>query len=1095
IDAPTSDGSSASLAGSVHDLTARTLALLQSWLAAEPLAESRLVLLTDNALATSGVESPNLAQAALLGLVRSAHSENPGRFGVIDLDGADASASALAGALAAEEPELALREGRALAPRLARASGLIPPTAGAWRLGIERTGSLEDLTLVPSDAADAPLAEGHVRVAMRAGGLNFRDVLIALGMYPGEAPLGSEGAGVVVETAADVEHLQPGDRVMGIVREPFGPYGVTDHHMLVPIPDAWSFAEAASVPSVFATAYYALVDLAGLKQGERILIHAAAGGVGMAAVQIAKHLGAEVYATASPAKWDTVRGLGVPDDHIASSRDLDFRDRFLDATEGAGMDVVLDALAREFVDASLDLLPQGGRFVEIGKADIREPDEVAAQHPGVRYRAFDLAEAGPDRIQAMLLEVVALFERDALHHLPVSAWDLRHAVDAFRYMREAKHVGKIVLNVPQPPEPDGTVLITGGTGGLGALVARHLAAEHGARRLLLTSRRGLEAEGARDLVAALAELGCEAQVAACDVADRAQLADLLAAIPAEHPLTAVVHAAGVLDDGVIDSLDGERLRQVMAPKVDGALNLHELTEDARLSQFVLFSSVASILGTPGQGNYAAANSFLDGLAHHRRAEGLPATALAWGAWERVGGMVGGLSEADRMRGERLGITGLSDELGLTLLDTARGAAQPLLVPVALDSGALRAQAKAGLLPPVLQGLVRTPVRRSSEATGSLATRLAAAPEAEWPAIVLDLVQSHVGAVLGHGSGDAIDPGRAFKELGFDSLSAVELRNRLIQATGLKLPTTLIFDHASPAAVAEFLRSKVAGADRPKPTARRAPASTDEPIAIVGMSARFPGGVHSSGDLWRLVESGSDAIGGLPDDRGWDLERLYDPDPDHPGTTYSREGGFLYDAGEFDADFFSISPREALAMDPQQRLLLEGAWEALEHAGIVPASLRGSQTGVFVGVSSANYGIGPGTPPDVEGFRLTGSTTSVASGRLAYTFGLEGPAVSVDTACSSSLVAMHWACQALRRGECEMALAGGVTVLATPGLFIEFSRQRGLSRDGRCKAFGAAADGTGWSEGAGILVLERLSYARRNGHRILAVIRGSAVNQD
>jgi acyl transferase domain-containing protein len=647
--------------------------------------------------------------------------------------------------------------------------------------------------------------------------------------------------------------------------------------------------------------------------------------------------------------------------------------------------------------------------------------------------------------------------------------------------------------VPAPFDPRGTVLITGGTGGLGALLARHLVAERGVQRLLLVSRSGLQAEGAGALLAALEERGCEVQIASCDVSRREQLEQLLAAVAPEHPVTMAIHTAGVLDDGVIESLDGERLARVFTPKVDAALHLHELLEQTEL---VFFSSAVAAVGSPGQANYAAANAFLDALAAHRRARGLPGMSLAWGAWEQAGGMTGELGESDRARFERQGISLLSDEQGLELFDVALAIDEALLLPVRLDASTLRGQAKAGLLPAILTGLIRVPTRRAAEAKGSLARRLAESSEAEWDAIVLELVVGHVAGVLGHASAAAIDPQRPFKEAGFDSLGAVELRNRLGQASGLKLSSTLVFDYPTPAAVAGYLRAKVEGSKRGGQIARHLPAHTDEPIAIVGMSCRYPGGVSSPEELWELVASGADEIGEFPTDRGWDVEGLYDPDPDSPGTSYSRRGGFLYDAGDFDAEIFSIGPREALAMDPQQRLLLESAWEAFEDAGVDPSSLRGSQTGVFTGVMYQDYAtnVGP-VPAEIEGYLATGSQASVVSGRLAYMFGLEGPAMTLDTACSSSLVAMHLACQALHSGECELALAGGVTVLANPDVFVVFSRQRALSPDGRCKSFGAGADGVGWSEGVGLLLLERLSVARRNNHRVLGLVRGSAVNQD
>ncbi|HXC24193.1 MAG TPA: SDR family NAD(P)-dependent oxidoreductase [Solirubrobacteraceae bacterium] len=816
-DTPPLDGVPGAIGKRLH----RVLGLLQGWLSDERFSACRLVVVTRGALATGAREGvSDLAGGAVWGLVRSAQAENPGRLVLVDVDGEDSSWSALGRALALEEPQLAVRGGVVHVARLAGvyAGGVLasPTDAGAWRLDIERDGTFDGLALLDDPDAARPLAGAELRVRVRAAGLNFRDVLVALGMYPGEASIGGEAAGVVVEVGPDVRHLARGDRVMGMMDGAMGTVAIADSQLVTRIPQGWSFTQAASVPLAFATAYYALVDLAKLGRGERLLVHAAAGGVGMAAVQIARHLGAEVFGTASPGKWDALRGLGLPDSHIASSRTLGFKDEFLDVTDGGGMDVVLNSLAGEFVDTSLGLLGDGGRFVEMGKTDIRNSEELAGGHPGVAYRAFDLMEAGFDRLHEILEELVDWFERGLLELPPISMWNIRRAQQAFRDMSQGQHVGKNVLQLPPVLDPHGTVLITGGTGGIGALVARHLVVEHEVRHLLVVSRQGPQAKGASELVDELSQLGAQVNVVACDVSKPEQVERVLAGVPREHPLDAVVHAAGVIDDGVIDSLTPERVDRVLAAKAGGAWNLHQLTLDMDLSAFVLFSSAAGVLGSPGQANYAAANAFLDALATCRRTLGLSGTSIAWGLWAQASEMTDHLQQEDLVRTTRMGVLALSSEEGLEMLDLALQVNEPLVVCARLDKRALRSYARTEALHPLLHGMIRTRPRRVAAASVNSLSRLLAdtAPDQRIP-VVLELVRSHAAHVLGHGTSSAVDEQRAFKELGFDSLAAVELRNRLNTATGMWLPATLVFDYPTPAALAEYLLEKLAGELNPR----------------------------------------------------------------------------------------------------------------------------------------------------------------------------------------------------------------------------------------------------------------------------------------
>ncbi|MCG8920623.1 SDR family NAD(P)-dependent oxidoreductase, partial [Actinokineospora sp. PR83] len=741
--------------------------------------------------------------------------------------------------------------------------------------------------------------------------------------------------------------------------------------------------------------------------------------------------------------WDTeVDGLDtvaeLPDGAIAV---------FRPATAAEALDRLQRALGRDVRLWCLAEGPEAAAIAALGRV-------AALEHPGLWGGCVEQ-------------------EGDSAHLRAV----IGGAEDAIRVDESGPRLRRLTPVPARPGEdwtPAGPVLITGGTGGLGARVA-HWAVDRGATDLVLVSRRGPDAPGADELRAALAGRGARVAVVACDVADRDRVAALLAA----HPVDSVFHTAGAVLTRPLAETTAEDLRAVHAAKVGGALLLDELT--GGLSAFVLFSSIAGVWGSGGLGAYATANAALDDLAGRRRARGETALSIAWGPWAEAGMATG--ETGDEL--VRRGLRPLAPATALDALGAALAAGDTCVAVADVDWARFAPAFTARRPSPLLAGV---PAARPVETVR--APEVATVAPDQLAGVVLD----RVAAVLGHTGADAVDRTRPFRDLGFDSLTAVELRDALAAATGLRLPATVVFDHPTPDALVAHLLTELTGAGTTTTVA--VAASADDPIAVVGMGCRFPGGVDSPESLWDLLRAGGDAVGPFPDDRGWDLAALVDPDPDKPGTTYVAEGAFLADAAAFDAGFFGISPREATAMDPQQRVLLEVVWEALERAGVDPTGLRGSDTAVFAGTNGQDYSaVVAGAVDRPDGYLGTGSAASVLSGRVSYALGLEGPSLTVDTACSSSLVALHLAVRALRAGECSLALAGGVTVMATPMAFTEFARQRGLAADGRCKAYAEGADGTGWGEGAGVLVLERLSDARRNGHPVLAVVRGSAVNSD
>ncbi len=1102
LDGRGAESTTGELADDAERVTASALALVQGLADADAMPARGVWFLTRGGQVLERERGGELTGALLWGFGKVVEHEAPFlKPRMIDLEpGTETPPADLINELLHpdDETQVAYRLGRRQTARLVRVAdvpGRLPlPDGSSWTVRPGAGGAVGELGIDP--LPERALEPRDVRVAIDAVGLNFLDILVALGVFEDE--LGAEFCGRVIEIGEDVTAFAVGERVVGLTLSGFGTEAVTREEMVAPAPEGLPVAALATIPAAFVSALLSF-EAVQLKAGDRVLIHAASGGVGQAAVQLAQAAGAEVFATASAPKQASVRALGV--EHVFDSRQTAFGHEILDATGGEGVDVVLNSLTGPgFIDASLSCLKVGGRFAEMAVLDILTEEEMASRRPDVSYftlRLDLLKEHQPEvpgRALRGVMERVAAGELGPLSHV---RWPLAEAETAIRYMQAARHVGRIVLTNSALESGrlrgDRTYLVTGGLGGIGCAVAGWLA-DRGAGVIVLNGRRDPDDE-AREAIAALRARGVRLEVELADVTDSEAVDAMLARIDESlPPLAGVIHSVGVLSDAALTNQSWERFEEVLWPKVLGAWQLHRATIDRDLGFFVLFSSVAGVIGNPGQANHSAANAFLDQLAGHRRALGLPGQAIAWGAWEGIG-------EAEEQRGrigrqlETAGAGWMNTQQGLQALERLMRQDATTGLVASLDWQAFSENVEQRS--PLLDNLLATGEGEGDDGDSQaelLAGLRYASPDDREQRLVAFL-QQEMRAVMRMPTTPA--PSVDFSDLGMDSLMAVELRNRLNRAFAGEyvISNTAVFDYPSITSLAGHLAGELGdggetpaergqGAQEVRPAAR----SGSEGIAIVGMACRFPG-AEDIDAFWELLASGGSAVtDGRQDSGPWE-GIAGDPGAE---SVRDRRGAYVERIDEFDASFFRIQPIDARGMDPQQRLLLETSWRAIEDAGIDPESLSGSRTGVYAGIGAGEYRRVVAASGRDDSFY--GTSAGVAVGRVAFTLGLEGPAVPVDLACASSLVAIHQAVTALQHGEVDLAIAGGANAVLSTATARFLDESSMLSKRGRCAPFDAAADGFVRGEGCGIVLLKRLSEAEADGDRIWAVIRGSGVSQ-
>ncbi len=1109
LDGQGADATTNEMAADVQRITASALALTQAVLDSNLSLQNGIWFVTRGVQVLERERTAQLAGATLWGFGKALSREVTHlQPRMIDLDcGESVPISELSLELLSPDLEnhIAFRWGSRQAARLVKASSephrLLLPEDSAWGLVPNPSGILDSPSIktLPS----RPLEPKEIRVAVHASGLNFWDVFRSLGFIE-EGDLGREMVGTVLDVGEEVSTIEVGDRVVGLGFGAFASEMITREELAAQVPSGFSATELATLPSAFVSAALSY-EYSGLERGDRVLIHAGAGGVGLAAIQLAQASGAEVFATASPPKQDYLRSLGV--EHVFNSREIDFGQQILEVTDDAGVDIVLNSLTSEgFIEASLSCLSQGGRFVELARRDILTKEEMALQRADVKYEILELdvlKKTDPDWVGRVLRDLLGQLSSGEIHPLKHSRWPLAEAGSALRFMQLARHVGKIVVSsAPMahgPLRSDGTYLVTGGLGGIGCAVAYWLA-DLGAGTIALNGRRPPDAD-AQEVIDQLRSRGVTVRVEIANVTDTAALDNMMHTLEKEAPpIAGIIHSVGVLSDGALGNQNWERFEHVLWPKIIGAWHLHRLTMDQDLDFFILFSSRVGVLGNPGQSNHAAANAFLDQLAAHRQSIGLPGQSIAWGAWSEIGEAA---EQKERIEERRSALGGrwFTPQQGIRALDKAVRQDVMHSVVMAMDWAIFKdaIDDRPAFLGDLLADTPEKEEKAPSQADNLIAM-LRQTSIAERERELISFLQGELQAVL-HLS-DTPSPSIGFFDLGMDSLMVVELQNRLNRALEGEhvVSNTAVFDYPNITLLAQHLVEELGEISAAAPSEVKVVPKRDEPakdtidqleqIAVVGMACQLPGAPNLA-TFWDLLEGGIDAVtDGRSDGGHWD-GAVGDPALE---SSFFTRGGFVDQLDWFDADFFGIRPIDAHRMDPRHRLLLETSWHALESAGIDPETLKSSQSGVYVGLGSSEYR-DLMTNHDQQSNHFFGTSGSMALGRVAFVLGLMGPAIPVDMTCASSLVAIHQAVTALRRGEVDLALVGGVHAILSQSTATFMADYGMLSQIGKCQTFDADADGFVRGEGCGIVVLKRQSDAESDGDSIWGLIRGSAVNQN